>query len=196
MADATQRNNADSHLVPRGAAKLGVLAAVALVAAAIFVAPASPGRARPTRQSVALSSLEGGILADVNAFRQQHGLRALTVSSALTAAARQHSRSMAAAGYFAHESVGGGAFWQRVRSFYPQPRSGSWAVGENLLWSSPDIDAAGAVHMWEASPPHRENLLTSRWREIGISAVHVSSAPGIYDGQPVTIVTTDFGVRR
>jgi uncharacterized protein YkwD len=50
--------------------------------------------------------------------------------------------------------------------------------------------------MWIASPEHLRNLLTARWREIGISAVHVSSAPGVFQGQSVTIVTTDFGVRK
>jgi hypothetical protein len=39
-------------------------------------------------------------------------------------------------------------------------------------------------------------MLTTRWREIGLSAVHVASAPGAYGGREVTIVTTDFGVRR
>jgi hypothetical protein len=39
-------------------------------------------------------------------------------------------------------------------------------------------------------------MLTARWREIGVSAVHVSGAHGVYGGQDVTIVTTDFGVRH
>jgi uncharacterized protein YkwD len=46
------------------------------------------------------------------------------------------------------------------------------------------------------SPEHRANLLNGRWREIGISAVHAVAAPGTYDGLDVTIITTDFGVRR
>jgi uncharacterized protein YkwD len=46
------------------------------------------------------------------------------------------------------------------------------------------------------SPEHRANILTPRWREIGISAVHVASAPGTFKGLEVTIITTDFGVRR
>jgi uncharacterized protein YkwD len=46
------------------------------------------------------------------------------------------------------------------------------------------------------SPPHRENLLSREWREIGIAAIHFSSAPGEYEGRPVTIVTADFGARN
>jgi uncharacterized protein YkwD len=46
------------------------------------------------------------------------------------------------------------------------------------------------------SPEHKAILLTPRWREIGLSAVHSSGAPGTYGGREVTIVTADFGVRR
>jgi uncharacterized protein YkwD len=45
------------------------------------------------------------------------------------------------------------------------------------------------------SPPHRANLLSPRWREVGLAAVHVGRAPGVYGGREVTIVTADFGVR-
>jgi uncharacterized protein YkwD len=50
--------------------------------------------------------------------------------------------------------------------------------------------------MWLNSPEHRKILLTARWREIGLAAVHVTSASGTYGGREVTIVTADFGVRR
>jgi uncharacterized protein YkwD len=46
------------------------------------------------------------------------------------------------------------------------------------------------------SPEHRANILTAEWRQIGVAAVHVDSAPGVFNGQPVTIITTDFGYRR
>jgi uncharacterized protein YkwD len=49
--------------------------------------------------------------------------------------------------------------------------------------------------MWMNSPGHRENLLSRRWREIGLGAVHVASAGGEFGGGPVTVITADFGVR-
>jgi uncharacterized protein YkwD len=49
--------------------------------------------------------------------------------------------------------------------------------------------------MWLNSPPHRKNLLTPGWREIGLSAVHVAAAPGVFEGRETTIVTADFGTR-
>jgi uncharacterized protein YkwD len=51
------------------------------------------------------------------------------------------------------------------------------------------------MQMWKDSPPHRENMLGTRWRDIGISAVHVAAAPGAYGGHEVTIVAADFGAR-
>ena len=167
---------------------------------ALFVAllalGASAASASATSSDSSLHSLEGGVLADINQVRTSHHLAPLRLSTGLGAAAREHSQQMAADGYFAHESHDGSAFWKRVQRFYGQGRYRYWSVGENLLWSSPDVDAAGALRMWMASPEHRANLFNPRWREIGISAVHVTGAPGVYHGLDVTIVTTDFGVRR
>jgi uncharacterized protein YkwD len=157
---------------------------------------ASGAVAAPSRPAAALSPLENGVLAHINQVRAQHRLGPLHLSAKLTAAARAHSQQMAADGYFAHESADGSAFWKRVKHFYSSSPWGYWSVGENLLWSSPDVSPSEAIRLWMNSPEHRKNMLTSRWKEIGVSAVHVTAAPGIYQGLDVTIVTTDFGVRR
>ena len=68
--------------------------------------------------------------------------------------------------------------------------------GENLVWASPSLSAGGAMKLWISSPPHLANLLSHQWRQIGISAVGAARAPGVYGGKPVTIITTDFGVRH
>jgi uncharacterized protein YkwD len=102
---------------------------------------------------------------------------------------------MAARGYFSHSSANGSTFDRRIAHYYRAVRGRDWSVGENLLWSSPGIAASGALQLWKESPPHRANLLRAAWRDVGIGAVHVSSAPGVYGGHEVTIVTADFGVR-
>ena len=84
----------------------------------------------------------------------------------------------------------------RIRHYYAAGGYGYWSVGENLLWASPRVGAGHAMKLWITSPPHLRNLLTPRWRQIGVSAVRVPDAPGVFHGLPVTIVTTDFGVRR
>ena len=167
-----------------------------LVAALGLWVVASPAGASSQRPATSLSTLEQGVLADINALRKEHGLAPLRLSANLSAAARQHSSEMAARGYFSHSSANGSSFDRRIARYYPMSGSHYWSVGENLLWSSPDVDAGGALDMWWNSPEHRKNMLTARWREIGLSAVHVASAPGAYGGREVTIVTTDFGVRR
>jgi uncharacterized protein YkwD len=170
--------------------------AAALVAAAAAAAVLASGSVAATQQpTVALSSLESGVVGGINALRAQSGLTPLTLSSELTAAARAHTTEMAADGYFEHESANGEAFWKRVAAFYPQGDRSFWSVGENLLYASPDIDAAGTVQAWIDSPKHRANMLNPRWRDIGVGAVHAVAAPGEYQGQDVTIVTVDFGVR-
>ena len=167
---------------------VGVLAAVALLVPA---ATAAPRRLHANR-----SSLESGVLAKINVFRRNHHLAPLKLNAKLGAAARQHTVQMAQDGYFAHESADGSLFWKRIQAFYGSSPWAYWSVGENLLWSSPDVTPAKALQMWLASPEHRANLMNPRWREIGVSAVHADAAPGVFKGLDVTIVTTDFGVRR
>jgi uncharacterized protein YkwD len=145
--------------------------------------------------AVALSALESGVLAQVNAVRRSHGLRVLRISPALTAAAGYHSRQMVQHGFFEHESRGGGSFWKRVERFYRSGGFRSWEVGENLAYGSPDLSAAATVRMWMNSPGHRDNLLARRWREVGLGALHVEAAGGEFGGGPVTVVTADFGTR-
>jgi uncharacterized protein YkwD len=118
------------------------------------------------------------------------------MSAGLTAAAQEHSWEMAREGYFGHEALDGSSVDARIVRFYPSAGRRLWAVGENLVWGSPDLGATRALRLWLASSLHRENLFTAEWCEIGIGAVHVPSAPGIFGGAPVTIVTVDFGVRR
>jgi uncharacterized protein YkwD len=169
---------------------------VLLTALVLTLALAAGAGAGPRARSVTLRSLESGVLAQINDFRHAHRLARLRLSVQLDGAARQHSLQMAADGYFAHESADGSVFWRRIQRFYPSAQSRTWSVGENLVWSSPALDAHHALALWLASPEHRANLMNPRWREIGVAAVHAASAPGVYHGLAVTIITTDFGVRR
>ena len=163
------------------AATLGAGAGTAQVAAS-----AGPtGSANP---------LERAVLAELNGIRRANGLVPLRSSSLLGAAADAHSQAMGRLGFFAHESRDGSSFVDRVRRYY-RPQAGTWSVGENLLWSTRGIDARRAVAMWMQSPGHRQNILTAEWREIGLGAVTVPGAPGVYGGLDVVIITTDFGVR-
>jgi uncharacterized protein YkwD len=173
----------------------GRIALIGLVVAVVAIVAPTALSAGGARQSTP-TTLESGVLRQLNLIRTQHRLVPLRLNARLTAAAAQHSREMGADGYFEHASHDGTAFWKRIGHWYTSGGYGYWSVGENLLWSSPDVDPKGALQLWMNSPEHRENILTPRWREIGVSAIHVAAAGGTYKGLPVTIVTTDFGVRR
>ena len=158
----------------------------------------------PTRTNVpqqrkriksALAVLEEGVIARINDIRRSRGLRPLRHNGGLAVAADFHSRDMARRGYFEHDSANGTAFWRRIERFYPSRGFRSWTVGENLLWATDSYGPSFAVREWMHSPPHRENILSRDWREIGIGAVTVASAPGEYGGRSVTILTADFGAR-
>jgi uncharacterized protein YkwD len=149
-----------------------------------------------TRSERSLRRLNHQVLAAVNSFRVAHGLHALRESSGLDNSARQHSLEMGRLGYFAHSSADGTSFWRRIQHYYGSRNYTQWSVGENLLWAAPSVSAGHAMKMWIASPEHLRNLLTPQWRQIGVSAVHVAAAPGVYGGHGVTIITTDFGSRR
>ena len=164
------------------------------LAAALAAAPAAFA-GRSTARQTSIQALDASVLVQLNAIRTAHGLVPLKPNAALSAAATQHSEEMLADGYFAHNSADGAPFWKRLAGYTGATPYG-WSAGENLIWSSPEVDAATALRTWMASPEHRQNILRPTWREIGIAAVHAASAPGTYGGQPVTVITTDFGVRH
>ena len=172
-----------------------IVSTAALLALLSLAVPAGAVKARATAISAA-NPLEHRVLAQVNAVRARHGLRPLRPSAPLRAAAEVHSHQMARLGFFSHSSPDGSPFWRRVKRHYRTSGYRFWSVGENLLWASPEIDAAEAVRRWMRSPAHRANLLTARWREIGLAAVRSPSAPNAFRGLDVTIVTAEFGVRR
>jgi uncharacterized protein YkwD len=150
----------------------------------------------PAGRASILTAYAANVFSRINSLRGARGLRPFRVSRALTAAATYHTNQMGLRGFFEHESANGAPFWKRIERFYAALTGRDWSVGENILWGSPDISPASAVREWMLSPPHRENLLSREWREIGIAAVHFASAPGEYGGRPVTIVTADFGTRN
>lgn len=168
-----------------------ILACLLTVIAATAFLPAAAMASR----AIDNVSLDAGVLVQLNHIRIAHGLAPLVSSTPLNAAADRHSSDMVARGYFSHDSSSGAPFYQRIKSYYRSTSSGSWAVGENLFWSSGNVDAASALAAWMASPEHRANILNPSWREIGIGAVSASRAPGAYAGLSVTVITTDFGAR-
>ncbi len=158
-----------------------------------LVGQASAGAAPAATER--LQSLDQALLSSVNDLRTAHGLRPLVIDPDLESAAVDHSTSMLESGYFEHESADGTSFASRVKRYYREAGFASWSAGENLLYKTKPVDAKVAMGAWLASPGHRHNLLDPGWRDIGIGSLYAASAGGTFGGEPVWVITMDFGAR-
>jgi uncharacterized protein YkwD len=143
-----------------------------------------------------LTALERSTVQSINAIRAAHGVSPLTVSPALFGSAMLHDQQMLQGGYFSHLATDGSSFAARLATFYPMGRYEYYSVGENLLYSVTPVTADDMMAAWMKSTEHRANLLNPVWRQVAVAVLSVPSAPGVFNGQPVTVVTVDFGVRR
>jgi uncharacterized protein YkwD len=166
---------------------------VRVIVVAAGVAALSPSAAAaqsscPTGSD--LASARPAVLCFVNAERRAHGLPPLREHGLLRRAAHRFATRMVNQNFFAHDRA---SVIRRVRRtgylrHYPR-----WWVGENLGWGhGTESSPQAIVKAWMASPPHRRNILSPRFRRIGI---------GIAPGAPVTgtsgiTYVTDFGMRR
>ena len=112
------------------------------------------------------------LLARLNALRVQSGLLPLAVSSPLTTAAQRLANDMAKTGTVDHSASDGSTMDSRIRDagFGYWRGFGIW--GENIYGgqtATPD----DAWSFWTGSQVHRANLLSTKFREIGL-AVSVS----------------------
>jgi uncharacterized protein YkwD len=170
-----------------------LLAALALTLVAAPSASAVCASASATPASVAKRTVIRATICTLNAERARHGLPRLKLNKKLSAAARRHARDMVRRDYFAHDSLGGGSFVDRIRRTGYLRGAGTWTVGENLAWGSHDGAAPRAItQMWMNSPGHRANILSPAFREVGIGLA--LGAPGA--GGPAATYATDFGAKR
>jgi uncharacterized protein YkwD len=168
------------------------LAVLALTLAAAPSASAVCASASATPSEVGKRTVVRSTLCTLNAERARHGLPRLKLNKKLSAAARRHARDMVRRDYFAHDSLGGGTFVDRIRESGYLKGAGSWSVGENLAWGSHDRAAPRAITaMWMDSAGHRANILSSSFREIGIG--FAMGAPGA--SGPAATYATEFGTK-
>jgi uncharacterized protein YkwD len=168
---------------------------LAFAVAGAFLSQAAPAVERVSL--VSIDELEWQLLERVNAMRARRGLDPLRLSSELASAAHHHSRDMARNGFCGHDSANGTSFWSRIPRFYGRGTGWrSWSAAENVLCHPRRLSAAAALARWLASPGHRANLLAPEWRDIGLAAVWMRSAPGSLRGRAAFLLTADFGARQ
>lgn len=170
-----------------------------IVFAVALAAVHTPATAAPPWESTKLerrAALEAAVVGELNQIRRAHGLRPLRAAPSLRTAARSHSRAMLELGFFGHDSADGTAFSDRIRRYYTNRGWETWSVGEALLaGEGQPIEAKAVVRAWLDSPPHREVILSSAWRDAGVGAIYTPLAPPEYGGAEAVVVTADFGLR-
>jgi len=117
-----------------------------------------------------------------NQKRAENGLPALQYNAALTSAAKAKGDDMLAKDYWAHVAPDGTQPWYFFGLFGYKYRY----AGENLARDF--ADPQSAVNAWMASPAHRDNMLSTKYRDIGIAVVE-----GDLAGVDSTIIVQLFG---
>lgn len=117
-----------------------------------------------------------------NESRRESKLNELVTNPQLTHAAQDRADDMLAENYFSHESPTGKQAWDFMKaSGYPFT-----IAGENLAIHY--TQAEDVTKSWMLSPKHRENILESRYTDIGIGIAH-----GVIENQPSIVVVQLFG---
>ncbi|RTL62082.1 MAG: CAP domain-containing protein [Hyphomicrobiales bacterium] len=101
----------------------------------------------------------------INGYRKQHGLKPLRLNTALTEAAKAHSRDLAKWDRISHFGSDGSNPWDRVK------RAGFNAkvAAENVGTGQVSIEEV--LKGWQTSPGHNKNLLLAEADQMGIALV-------------------------
>lgn len=124
------------------------------------------------------------VIEQTNQQRRTLGLSDLTLNQQLTNAALAKAQHMFSNQYWAHTSPDGVKPWNFIRdSGYTYK-----VAGENLARDF--SNTADMMSAWMASPTHRDNIVNSKYQEIGIAVVD-----GELLGYETTLVVQMFGTK-
>lgn len=120
-----------------------------------------------------------------NQERAKSGLGQLTLNAQLSQAANEKAKDMFSNQYWSHTSPSGLEPWDFITGAGYSYR----VAGENL---ARDFSTTrNMVDAWMASPTHRDNIMHSRYQEIGVAVVN-----GTLNGVETTLVVQMFGAPR
>lgn len=139
-------------------------------------------QSRPEVLGISYTISEQDLLENTNKQRSLNGAAPLQLNSKLSDAARRKVSNMFEDNYWAHFSPDGTTPW----SFIKAADYEYLFAGENLakgFTSSSDV-----VNAWMNSPTHRENLLSSKYTEIGFAIQE-----GHLTGEDTVVVVQMFG---
>lgn len=124
----------------------------------------------------------GKVFNQTNQQRIEDGLEPLRYSDVLSKSAQAKAEHMFAQNYWAHNAPDGTTPWD----FFKQVGYQYTIAGENL--AKDFYDTSSMMSAWMKSPTHRDNILNSKYKEIGIGVVN-----GTLSGIKTTLVVQHFG---
>lgn len=161
-----------------------VFAGTAFPLSTSVAAPSAAATATSASARTALTTVEfeKKLLALTNARRKKVGCPALKANTALTKAARAHTRLMVAAGKLSHQLPREASLAKRIQKAGYK----NWtAAAENIAWGAGS--PASVFSMWMNSSGHRKNIERCVYRDAGFGVAYKKGAPW---------VTLDLGRRR
>lgn len=121
------------------------------------------------------------VIDQTNQKRQELGLSPLKYNALLSESATKKAQDMFSNNYWAHTSPTGTTPWD----FFKSVGYKYSVAGENLARDFYDTDSL--MKAWMNSPTHRDNIVNSKYQEIGIGVVN-----GVLGGIKTTLVVQHF----
>jgi uncharacterized protein YkwD len=187
LQDATKRRGRRLGAVVVGALlaclTAGLLACVsALAASSAGATTGTPvcanANLRPTAKN--LGAVDAATLCLVNRERTARRLRSLRANRELGHVAAKQVGSMVHKDYYGEVGPSGQTPMALVLVTRYSAHAADLDVGENIAWGTgSDATPAHIVQAWMASPPHREIMLSSEYRDAGVAAL--STVPAVLD---------------
>ena len=136
--------------------------------------------------AVAHDVLELDVIDAINAERADAGVRPVVVWSKLAKSADYHTREMIRGDYFAHGSLNGWTFQQRLRKLADAGTAGE-VIAYSILDEEADVTAGAVMDIWNGSGRHRSKILTRAYNRVG-----VSRRIGRFKDSTAAVITVDF----
>jgi uncharacterized protein YkwD len=143
-----------------------------------------PAPIRINRPASQIPLTQAGVIKYTNLAREKNGLSPLKENTKLDSSAKIKVEDMFSQQYFAHQSPSG----LGVSDLAKNAGYDFIAIGENMALGNFNDDQA-LVEAWMQSPGHRENILNSKYQEIGVSVIN-----GTYEGETTWIAVQHFGM--
>ncbi|MBW4515476.1 MAG: CAP domain-containing protein [Timaviella obliquedivisa GSE-PSE-MK23-08B] len=123
-------------------------------------------------ETKSVQSFTGQVVKLTNQFRAKNGLAPLALNAKLSQAAQTHSRNMATQDFFSHVGKDGSSVGDRVSRVGYDWRT----VAENI--AAGQSTPSEVVNSWIDSSGHRENILNTTIKEIGVGYFFLAQDTG------------------